>query len=110
MYMLNVPPVAWALLPPPPLPPPPHADSIIAAAMPAATSAPLRFLNFTCNASLIPHRRGERTGRSEPRRGCRTTDWARAKRIRGADVSPIRRGGPQARPEKGGHGRHRVVT
>src|SRR4051812_38123561 len=66
MYMLNVPPVAWALLPPPPLSLPPHADSIIAAAMPAATSAPLRFLNFTCNASLIPRRRGERTGRSAP--------------------------------------------
>src|SRR3954451_1919106 len=58
----------------PPLPPPdpplllllPHADSTIAPAMPVAISAAWRLLNFTCNASLVPRARGERTGRTTP--------------------------------------------
>src|SRR3954453_12148089 len=48
---------------PPPLPPP-QAVSAIAPAMPVAISAAWRLLNFTCDASLVPRVRGERTGRS----------------------------------------------
>src|SRR3712207_2547854 len=70
MYMLKVPPVAPSP-PPPPLPespssPPPQADSSRAADRPAATSADRRLLNFTCDASLVPRLRGERTGRCSP--------------------------------------------
>ena len=48
---------------------PPQAVISIAAAMAVATSALLRLLNFTCNASLNPLLRGERTGRSAPTEG-----------------------------------------
>src|SRR3712207_6761016 len=44
---------------PPPSSLPPQADSTIAPAMPAPMSAALRFPNFTCDASLVPHERGD---------------------------------------------------
>src|SRR4051794_30256014 len=44
--------------------PPPQAVSAIAPAMPVAISAAWRLLNFTCDASLVPRARGERTGRT----------------------------------------------
>src|SRR3954451_8946190 len=50
--------------------PPPQAVSAIAPAMPVAISAAWRLLNFTCDASLVPRARGERTGRSTPGLGC----------------------------------------
>src|SRR3954447_26562117 len=50
--------------------PPPQAVRAIAPAMPVAISAAWRLLNFTCDASLVPRARGERTGRSTPGLGC----------------------------------------
>src|ERR671933_606340 len=44
--------------------PPPQAGTALPPAMPVAISAAWRLLNFTCDASLVPRARGERTGRT----------------------------------------------
>src|SRR3954463_1619308 len=93
--MLYEPPVAAAPLSSPLSSLPLQADISIAAAMAVATSALLRLLNFTCNSSLNPLLRGERTGRSVPSEGPRTTDWSRAKRTWKAETSLIRRLDPR---------------
>src|SRR3954453_9501183 len=63
--MLNSPPFEAADESPPLSSPPPQAVISIAPTIVVATSALLRLLNFTCNASLNPRLRGERTGRPE---------------------------------------------
>src|SRR4051794_34577896 len=89
--------------------PPPQAVSAIAPAMPVAISAAWRLLNFTCDASLVPRARGERTGRSTPGLGCLAV-VSMERRSEPAHGLLRTRGRPYTRARSGVHRRHRVVT
>src|SRR3954464_340494 len=74
--------------------PPPQAVSAIAPAMPVAISAAWRLLNFTCDASLVPRARGERTGRWRPGLAAGRSLPAK-RRAEQAEASSERRGDPR---------------
>src|SRR3954454_297771 len=102
------PPEDEPLLLSPPLPPP-QAVSAIAPAIPVAISAAWRLLNFTCDASLVPRARGERTGGTDA--GLRHPARDLLGKAFRAGVRLLRASGrPWARAAESVHVRHRFVT